>query len=44
LIPSNKAVAKKRLVHTTEKLKKQDKFENYDRIFKDWKAEGIIDV
>ncbi len=41
-IPSNYAVAEKRLQSTTRKLNSIDKFHAYHSVFEDWKKEGII--
>jgi hypothetical protein len=42
-IPSNEGVAEKRLIRATEKLKTQGEYQNYDKIFRDWETEGIIE-
>jgi len=41
--PSNRKVAEKRLMTSTEKLKKQNELDNYGRVFNDWEKEGIIE-
>lgn len=40
--PSNREVAEKRLMITTRKLKKENKLEEYHKIFMDWQKEGFI--
>lgn len=42
-LPSNRAVAAKRLEGATNKLISKKEFENYDGIFRAWEAEGIIE-
>lgn len=43
-IPDNKDIALQRLKSTTNKLKKIGQFENYDKVFKSWSDEGIIEI
>jgi hypothetical protein len=43
-LPSNRVVAQKRLERATEKLIREEKYETYERIFKEWEAEGIIEA
>ncbi|XP_037037370.1 uncharacterized protein LOC119075084 [Bradysia coprophila] len=42
-IPNNFEIARKRLINSTRKLNKDSKFEDYDKIFKQWQDEGIIE-
>jgi hypothetical protein len=42
-IPNNKSTAVKRLHNTTAKLQTANKYWNYDKVFKEWLAEGIIE-
>lgn len=42
-IPNNFEIARKRLINVTKKLKKENMFETYNNIFKQWKEEGIIE-
>lgn len=42
-LADNKNDAKCRLESTTRKLQKQDLYDNYQRIFDEWLAEGIIE-
>lgn len=42
-IPNNFDIARKRLVNVTKKLKKEEMFETYDNIFRQWEDEGIIE-
>src|SRR5439155_95214 len=42
-IPDNRCVAERRLESTTKKLCQQGMVEAYDRVFRDWLNEGIIE-
>ncbi|KAF2896980.1 hypothetical protein ILUMI_09196 [Ignelater luminosus] len=42
-IETNKEIAQKRLLITTEKLKRQGLYEEYDQVFMKWLKEGIIE-
>ncbi|KAF2891074.1 hypothetical protein ILUMI_15099 [Ignelater luminosus] len=42
-IETNKEIAQKRLLITTEKLKRQGLYEQYDQVFRKWPKEGIIE-
>ncbi|XP_043469952.1 uncharacterized protein LOC122503458 [Leptopilina heterotoma] len=42
-LPDNFDVAQRRLVPMTKKLIDQNLFVEYDRVFKDWESEGIIE-
>lgn len=41
-IPNNFEIAQKRLTSVTKKLKKENMFEAYDNMFRQWEEEGII--
>ncbi|XP_035213322.1 uncharacterized protein LOC118187248 [Stegodyphus dumicola] len=41
-LPSNRNEAERRLFSTTRRLKKLNKFENYDLVFKEWQTENVI--
>lgn len=42
-ISNNFDIARKRLISNTKRLQKDNKFEHYDQIFKQWQQEGIIE-
>lgn len=42
-IPNNFEIANKRLISVTNKLKKENMFEAYSEMFRQWEMEGIID-
>ncbi|XP_055950873.1 uncharacterized protein LOC129984959 [Argiope bruennichi] len=42
-LPSNREVAKKRLISTTKKLMLKDKTEAYNAVFEEWVKSGIIE-
>ncbi|KAF2892140.1 hypothetical protein ILUMI_14033 [Ignelater luminosus] len=42
-IETNKEIAQKLLLITTEKLKRQELYEEYDQVFMKWPKEGIIE-
>ncbi|KAF2890649.1 hypothetical protein ILUMI_15525 [Ignelater luminosus] len=42
-IETNKEIAEKRLLTTTEKLKRQELYEEYDQVFMKWLKEDIIE-
>ncbi|UYV70789.1 hypothetical protein LAZ67_8000618 [Cordylochernes scorpioides] len=41
-IPSNRHIAERRLFNTTRKLRAKCIFSEYDRVFQEWLAEGIV--
>lgn len=43
-LPSNRQVTEKRLFSVTRKLRSLHKYEEYDRIFKEWLEEGVIEI
>lgn len=43
-LPSNRHVAEKRLFSVTQRLRYLNKYEDYDKIFKEWVNEGVIEV
>ena len=43
-IPSNKEVAEKRLVSMTAKLQSRGQYQEYQKVFDDWLAEGLVEV
>ncbi|XP_024875905.1 uncharacterized protein LOC112457207 [Temnothorax curvispinosus] len=43
-LPNNRELAEKRLITTTKKLKSSVLYDEYDQVFNDWLAEGIIEV
>ncbi|UYV82365.1 hypothetical protein LAZ67_21001798 [Cordylochernes scorpioides] len=42
-IPSNRHIAERRLFNTTRKLRAKCIFSEYDRVFQEWLAEGVIE-
>ncbi|UYV84235.1 hypothetical protein LAZ67_X001627 [Cordylochernes scorpioides] len=42
-IPSNRHIAERRLFNTTRKLRVKCIFSEYDRLFQEWLAEGVIE-
>ncbi|UYV67071.1 hypothetical protein LAZ67_4003814, partial [Cordylochernes scorpioides] len=42
-IPSNRHIAERRLFNTTRKLRAKGIFSEYDRVFQEWLAEGVIE-
>ncbi|UYV75223.1 hypothetical protein LAZ67_12002969 [Cordylochernes scorpioides] len=42
-IPSNRHIAERRLFNTTRKLRAKCVFSEYDRVFQEWLAEGVIE-
>ncbi|UYV63047.1 hypothetical protein LAZ67_2002938 [Cordylochernes scorpioides] len=42
-IPSNRHIAERRLFNTTRKLRAKSIFSEYDRVFQEWLAEGVIE-
>ncbi|UYV80331.1 hypothetical protein LAZ67_18002470 [Cordylochernes scorpioides] len=42
-IPSNRHIAERRLFNTTRKLRAKCIFGEYDRVFQEWLAEGVIE-
>ncbi|UYV84801.1 hypothetical protein LAZ67_X003569 [Cordylochernes scorpioides] len=42
-IPSNRHIAERRLFNTTRKLRVKCIFSEYDRVFQEWLAEGVIE-
>lgn len=43
-LPDNKWVAEKRLQNVTNSLMSKGKYEEYDKVFRSWEEEGIIEV
>ena len=43
-LPSNRGVAEIRLRTVTEKLRSKDMFGSYDKVFRDWELENLIEV
>lgn len=43
IIPNNQEIAEKRLGSMTDKLNKQGKYDEYNKVFDEWKAEGLIE-
>lgn len=43
-LPNNRELAERRLIVTTAKLKSSALYDEYNRVFHDWLAEGIIEV
>ena len=43
-IPDNREIAERRLVSMTTKLQSHGKFQEYQKVFEDWLAEGIIET
>lgn len=41
-IPSNRHIAERRLISSTQKLKSLKKLEDYARVFSEWEKEGVI--
>ena len=42
-LPTNKEVAQKRLLSTTNRLKNQGLYQEYDQVLEEWLKEGIIE-
>lgn len=43
-IPSNRHISEKRLFATTRKLRKLEKFDEYNEVFNEWLSEGVIEI